>query len=271
MSYSRSNPGNPSQDLGFKTLAYPPRGSRVTVTPALCDNTQDLAAASGSKASARDPISQSAPPALNRGVRQAKHQGCGFPEEEPQRRSPRKLLSEPGAPASQAGPRVARSPRARKRPRRHRSFFLPPVPATSSWKRSAAPRSVRELAPVRPEVSPPGEDGERALPGTGRGGERGFPRLPPMQTPPAEPGSLRGRWGEAPRLVPADTRLPPPLLRGAPGGSGTRGSGGTGGASAGGDGMMEYTQSQRKSGRTVLGAKCSKFTSYNLAADNWTR
>ncbi|XP_014821258.1 PREDICTED: translation initiation factor IF-2-like [Calidris pugnax] len=142
------------------------------------------------------------------------------------------------------------------------------------------------------------EEGEREAvgPGTqvrsaeGKGDFLGF--LPCKYLPPSGGGGgptpLRGRW-EAPRLAPASPAPRPPLTpasrprsaphprtrsaphrtegqraaRAAGGGNGGNGGGGSGDnppatTHPGGSGM-EYTKTQRKSGWTVLGAKCWKF------------
>lgn len=141
-------------------------------------------------------------------------------------------------------------------------------------------------------------------PGTERGGERGFPWLPPMQIPPGErrrqqrrpdspprplggsaarpglpgaasPAALSPTPASRPRSAPRRGAAP---LRTAPRRTDGNGQLGHPAAAAPGGGSadnppatthpsgsgMEYTKTQRKSGWTVLGAKCWKFVSATL-------
>lgn len=291
-------------------LLHPP--SQLTYS-----NTRHLTAAGRSEASARGQTSQSATPALNRGVGQEERQGCVSPGEElkrrrfvPMPRTPKQVVSEPAAPTSQAWPRVVRSSRAWQRPRRHCLFFSTAcsreiqlveersaviylrtnslVPAWRSRRRGRRESGRLRSSPAAqaaPRTQVPSEEGKgdflaflpcKYLPGSGGGGGGG-------------PTPLRGRW-EAPRLAPASPAPrprpryrwhPPPApapLRSARRGNGQLGHPAAAAAAASGGGSadsppattrpggsgMEYTKTQRKSGWTVLGAKCWKFVSATL-------
>ncbi|XP_074716848.1 uncharacterized protein LOC141939973 [Strix uralensis] len=295
-------------------------------------NTQNPTAASCNEPGTRGQISQSATPALNRGVGQEKHRGRGFPGEEPKCRGSVPCPGHPG--------RSCRSP-ALPHPEPDLVSRTRPVPESAlegtacfSTACSREIQLVEERSAViysrAPSYSPEGlrcrgRRGSGRLrssaaaqaaparaparhPGTERG-ERGFPWLPPMQIPPGErrrrPDSpRRPLGGSAPRpglpgaaspaalsVTPASRPRSAPLRGPAPrrsaplrtaegnGQLGHPAAAATGGGSAdnppatthpSGSGM-EYRKAQRKSGWTVLGAKCWKFRNYNLAADSWTQ
>lgn len=218
-------------------------------------NTQNLAAASCSEASTRGQISQLAAPAPNRGVGREEYQGGGFPGEEPKCRD---YVTCPGHRRSSC-----QSPEL---PHPKPDLVSRPRPVHESALEDAAcfsPVCSREIQLVEergaviylrtPSYSPEGlaaGGGGRAggcaararHPGTERGGERGFPWLPPMQIPPAEqrrrrPDSLpRPLGGSAPRpglpgaaspLTPASRprSAPHPRTRSAPHRTARRGNG----------------------------------------------